>query len=87
MKYVDSHCQLYLAEFNGDLQSVIESSCNAGVTRILLPNIDISSWQLMLDLCQQFPQNYFAMDGLHPTLVLTKLHSALLNLMSVFCMD
>jgi len=70
MKYVDSHCHLYLPEFAGDLPSVVESSCKAGVTRILLPNIDSTSWQPMLELYRLYPEIVCPMAGLHPTSVL-----------------
>jgi TatD DNase family protein len=36
---------------------------------MLLPNIDATSWEPMLGLCKQFPENCFAMAGLHPTSV------------------
>ena len=70
MKFIDSHCHLYLPEFADDLAAVIQSSCDAGVTRILLPNIDSTSWQPMLKLMANYPANCYSMAGLHPTSVL-----------------
>ena len=70
MKFIDSHCHLYLPEFADDLAAVIQSSCDAGVTRILLPNIDSTSWQPMLDLKAKYPAICYPMAGLHPTSVL-----------------
>ena len=70
MKFVDSHCHLYLPEFAGDLPTVIESSCKAGVTQILLPNIDSTSWEPMLELYGLYPEIFYPMSGLHPTSVL-----------------
>jgi len=70
MKFIDSHCHLYLPEFADDLAAVIQSSCDAGVTRILLPNIDSTSWQPMLKLMANYPGICYSMAGLHPTSVL-----------------
>jgi TatD DNase family protein len=70
MKFIDSHSHLYLPEFANDLPAVIQSSCDAGVTRILLPNIDSTSWQPMLELRAKYPGICYPMAGLHPTSVL-----------------
>ena len=69
MKFVDTHCHLYLPEFAGDRQEIIQKSIDAGVTKILLPNIDATSWQPMLELSLQNKEVCYAMAGLHPTSV------------------
>jgi len=69
MKFVDSHTHLYLEEFNSDLEQVITRSFEAGVEQMLLPNIDSSSWEPMLDVCRLHPGNIRPMAGLHPTSV------------------
>ena len=70
MKFVDTHCHIYLQEFDDDRKIAIQRSINSGVTKILLPNIDSTSWQPMQALIQQFPDTCFPMAGLHPTSVL-----------------
>jgi TatD DNase family protein len=70
MKFVDTHCHLYLQEFDDDRKIAIQRSIDSGVTKILLPNIDSTSWQPMQALIQQFPDTCFPMAGLHPTSVL-----------------
>jgi TatD DNase family protein len=70
MKFIDSHCHLYLDEFAADRLEAINKSVDAGVTKVLLPNIDATSWQPMLELCSSFPDICFPMAGLHPTSVL-----------------
>ena len=70
MKFVDTHCHLYLQEFAGDRQETIQKAIDSGVTRILLPNIDATSWQPMLDMSLQYKGICYAMAGLHPTSVL-----------------
>jgi TatD DNase family protein len=70
MKFVDTHCHLYLPEFADDMQAGIQKAIDTGVTKILLPNIDSTSWQPMLELVNQHPGICFPMAGLHPTSVL-----------------
>ena len=70
MKFIDSHSHLYLPEFADDHPAVIQNSCNAGISHILLPNIDSTSWQPMLELMAKYPAICFPMAGLHPTSVL-----------------
>jgi TatD DNase family protein len=70
MNYIDTHCHLYLQEFDDDQEAAIQRAVHAGVTKILLPNIDFTSWQPMIELCSQFPGICYPMAGLHPTSVL-----------------
>ena len=72
MKFIDSHSHLYLPEFADDLPAVIQNSCNAGISHVLLPNIDSTSWQPMLELNAKYPGICFPMAGLHPTSVLSE---------------
>jgi TatD DNase family protein len=69
MKFVDTHCHLYLKEFADDRQTAIQRAIDSGVTKILLPNIDSTSWQPMIDLFQRYQGICFPMAGLHPTSV------------------
>lgn len=68
--FIDTHTHLYLEEFQDDSMTVIDRAVAAGVTRMLLPNIDGSSWEPMLALALQYPGKLYAMAGLHPTSVL-----------------
>ena len=63
---VDSHAHLYANEFEIDRFEMVERAINSGVKKMFLPNIDNSSTQAMLDLCEKFPLNCFPMMGLHP---------------------
>ncbi len=69
MQFIDTHTHLYLDEFDQDREQTIRSAIDAGVTRMMLPNIDSSSIGGMLKLCDAFPQNCLPMIGLHPTSV------------------
>lgn len=45
---------------------VVNNAIEAGITRMLLPNIDIESIPAMHDLADSFPKNCYPMMGLHP---------------------
>ena len=66
MKLIDTHTHLYLQEFNPDIDQVIQRSFDAGVEKFYLPSIDSSENNALLALENKFPQNIFAMAGLHP---------------------
>ncbi len=64
---IDTHTHIYGEEFEEDRTGVVHRALEAGVTTLLLPNIDESSWEPMLQLCQAHPGVCFPMIGLHPT--------------------
>lgn len=66
MVLTDTHCHLYSEDFNADRSEVKERAFQQGVTRIFLPNVDQESIQGMHALTQQYPNDCFAMMGLHP---------------------
>ena len=67
--YTDSHTHLYLDAFEGDRDQMIQRALDAGVTRMLLPNIDSSSIAPLFSLAERFPDQCLPMMGLHPTSV------------------
>lgn len=69
MQLIDTHAHLYLEQFNPDRNDMISRSISKGIDIILLPNIDKDSIGPMLEVCKTFPENCFAMIGLHPTSV------------------
>jgi TatD DNase family protein len=64
--FVDTHSHVYLDAFREDLNEVIQRSKEAGVERILLPNIDLESLPGLLNLCELDPTLFRPMIGLHP---------------------
>ena len=66
MIFIDTHTHLFSPSFNEDRTDAVQRAINAGVDKLLLPNIDIDSISAMYDLCNQFPNNCFPMMGLHP---------------------
>jgi len=66
---IDTHAHLYSHKFDQDRSDMVRRAIAAGVTRIYLPNIDSESIEGMLALEAEFPDNCFAMMGLHPSSV------------------
>lgn len=62
----DTHSHIYGPEFDEDRALVIERAQQAGVERILLPNINARTIAPMLALCQSYPGYCYPMMGLHP---------------------
>lgn len=63
--YTDTHCHLYLPVFQTDLDSVLERAWAAGLTRILLPGIDLETSRQAIQLSERDPR-LFAAVGVHP---------------------
>ena len=63
---IDTHCHLYLKEFDEDRGVVISHAFDEGVVNFFLPAIDMCFSDNMHMLEQQYPGVCFAMAGLHP---------------------
>ena len=66
---IDSHSHIYLDDFNTDREQVIERALNAGINKILLPNVDSSTVEAMIRTEDMYPEICLSMMGLHPTSV------------------
>lgn len=66
MMLTDTHTHLYLEDFDTDCGALISEAMTKDVQRFFLPNIDTSSIDSLFALTQKFPDNCFAMMGLHP---------------------
>lgn len=63
---IDTHIHLYAEEFDADREQLIKRAFQNGIKRFYLPNIDSSSINVMHQLEKDYPENCFAMMGLHP---------------------
>jgi TatD DNase family protein len=86
MNIVDTHCHLYLPEFDEDREAMFQRAREVGVTRFYLPNIDSSAIKAMLATSQPRGDSCFPMMGLHPCSVkenwdseIKKIEKSLLN--------
>ena len=66
MILTDTHSHLYDSKFIDDQKEVIQRAFEEDVNRIFLPNVDTNTVHGMLDVVKQYPENCFAMMGLHP---------------------
>jgi TatD DNase family protein len=64
--FVDTHTHLFVDAFDEDRSEIVQKAINAGVEKMLLPNIDIDTIDAMNDLAKDFPTNCYPMMGLHP---------------------
>jgi TatD DNase family protein len=69
MKLIDTHCHIYLEDFDNDRAEMLERAINTGVERFYLPGIDSSVISNMMALEAAYPDHCFAMMGLHPCYV------------------
>src|SRR5690606_39813474 len=66
MEMIDTHTHLYSEQFDEDRDAMIQRALNEGVKRFFLPNIDSKSIAGMKALVEKYPNNCYAMMGLHP---------------------
>lgn len=78
MHLIDTHTHLYSEKFNEDREERIQDAIDAGVKQFFMPNIDSTSIEGMNILAQKFPENCFAMMGLHPCSVNENIEQELL---------
>ncbi|WP_151088035.1 TatD family hydrolase [Hymenobacter baengnokdamensis] len=66
MNLIETHAHLYSEQFRPDQAEALHRAVAAGVGTILLPNVDHSTIDAMLELEAAAPQTCHAMMGLHP---------------------
>ncbi|RMG85356.1 MAG: TatD family deoxyribonuclease [Chloroflexi bacterium] len=62
---VDTHCHLNFERYDEDRPQVIQRAVNAGVTRIIIPAIDLPSSHEAFQLASEY-EEIFAAVGIHP---------------------
>lgn len=63
---IDTHTHLDGIEFKEDIQEVVERARNVGVSKVLVPAIDLNSIESINYVCKLFPNFAYPMLGLHP---------------------
>jgi TatD DNase family protein len=81
---VDTHTHVYLKEFDEDREVVIERAKQAGITGLLLPNVDLDTVGRLHELCDLHPGYCLPMMGLHPTGVVSSWKDDLKEIRSWF---
>ena len=68
MTLIDTHTHLFTEEFTDDRELAIIRAGEAGVTRLIMPNVDDTTLEAMLATCEKHDGCY-PLLGLHPTSV------------------
>jgi len=66
MNIIDTHSHIYLEEFDSDREEVVHRAKEKGVTKIILPAIDLVTLDRLLRTCDEFPGYCYPSLGLHP---------------------
>ena len=65
----DTHTHIYLPEFDNDRDDVVDRAFENGVTRLMLPNVDLDTIDALQHTLNAYPDMCSAAMGLHPTSV------------------
>ncbi len=66
MRLTDTHCHLDFNKFDEDRPAVIQRAMDAGITRMLIPALDLDSSRAGIKLAETYA-NIFVAVGFHPT--------------------
>ena len=66
MNFIDTHTHLDGEEFREDLPEVVKRAQEAGVSKVFVPAIDLTSVQTVMEVCRQYLGYAYPMIGLHP---------------------
>ncbi len=69
MRFIDTHAHLYDEAFASEEDLAVDRAREAGVTKIVFPDIDSQSREAMFSLAGRHPGTVFPCLGLHPTSV------------------
>ena len=67
MVFTDTHSHLYDEAFFGEEDLAVQRAIEAGVTKLIFPDIDSKSRDAMFSFADRFKENIFPCLGLHPT--------------------
>ncbi len=66
---IDTHTHIYLEEFDNDRDETVRRAQEAGVSHVILPNVDLTTVEAMHSTCKRYPGFGRMAMGLHPTSV------------------
>ena len=84
MQFIDTHTHIYLPEFESDRDEVVNRALECSVVKMLMPNVDVETVNIMLHVASKYPTVCYPMAGLHPTSVKKDYPKQLGNLESLF---
>ena len=62
---IDSHCHLDFEVFDNERSAMIQKLTEVGINHLIIPAVNASGWQNLIQLCQSHPNLHYAL-GLHP---------------------
>ena len=68
MRIIDSHCHIDVAEFEPDRNEVIAQCHALGISDMVVPAIEASSWNALIETCQQYQGLHITL-GMHPVFI------------------
>ena len=74
MNLIDTHCHIYSSEFDSDRPAMIARAENEGITKMLMPAIDVTTHAAMFEVEDEYPGSCTSMMGLHPCSVKGNYH-------------
>lgn len=66
MNFSDTHCHIYVEQFDEDINHAISRANDLNVNRFFLPNIDSKYISRVRNITSEFPNQMLPMMGLHP---------------------
>lgn len=69
MEFIDTHSHLYDEAFAGEEDIALQRAIDAGVTKLIFPDIDSQSREAMFAFADRHKGTIFPCTGLHPTSV------------------
>ena len=66
MRFIDTHAHLYSTPIKENIEGIMKNAMDNGIDTIIMPAIDSTTLEAMLEVEASYPQNTIAMMGLHP---------------------
>lgn len=67
LNFTDTHSHIFVEDFDNDRSELIKEIIEAGITKMILPNIDEKSIDMLSKTLLEYPEYCFGAMGLHPT--------------------
>ena len=66
MRFIDTHAHLYSSPLKENIEGIMKNAMDNGIDTIIMPAIDSTTLEAMLEVEASYPKNCMAMMGLHP---------------------
>jgi TatD DNase family protein len=80
---IDTHAHLYFPELRDNISEIINNAMEAGISKIIIPAVDLKTIEIALELSSKHEQIFTAV-GLHPCDI-ADIDESALNLVENFC--